>query len=169
MPFFDKLTSIAQSAVDNTKDMFEVNKLNSAISAEKAKITELKAKIGDYYYAKYASGAALDDEPAGIAAQIKAHEDKITSVEAEIQAKKEEAQRTEAAAKNPQALPAISVETIACPACGASNPSSSKFCRECGGKLAAPAVEKQLFCTACGAQNPAGTKFCGECGNWLDI
>ena len=73
MPFFDKLTSLAQSAVDNTKDMLEVNKLNSAISAEKAKITELKAKIGDYYYAKYASGVALDDEPSGIAAQIKAY------------------------------------------------------------------------------------------------
>jgi Double zinc ribbon/Adenylate and Guanylate cyclase catalytic domain len=44
-----------------------------------------------------------------------------------------------------------------CPACGADNPATQKFCGECGARLA-------LVCPACSHQNPGGQKFCGECG-----
>ena len=171
MPFFDKLTSLAQNAVDNTKDMLEVNKRNSAISAEKSKIAELQGKIGEYYYAQYGSGEALADEPAGICAEIKAHEEKIASIEAEIQAIKQAAQKAQETVKpaqKPQDAQAGAPEMVTCPACGAINPKGSKFCRECGGKLELPAVEKPMFCSACGAANPPGTKFCSTCGNRLD-
>ena len=49
-----------------------------------------------------------------------------------------------------------------CPDCGAQNAPGTKFCSECGAKLATSA-----FCAECGAQNAPGTKFCGECGNRL--
>src|SRR5437879_3440948 len=48
-----------------------------------------------------------------------------------------------------------------CAKCGHHNPVGTKFCGECGAKLA-------LVCTACGASNTVGNKFCGECGSLLD-
>ncbi|HEX2626006.1 MAG TPA: adenylate/guanylate cyclase domain-containing protein, partial [Candidatus Limnocylindrales bacterium] len=44
-----------------------------------------------------------------------------------------------------------------CPTCGTANPAGTKFCGECGTRLAA-------VCPTCGTPNLAGTKFCGECG-----
>jgi class 3 adenylate cyclase/tetratricopeptide (TPR) repeat protein len=46
---------------------------------------------------------------------------------------------------------------VICAACGADNPTGSKFCSECGGPLAAS-------CPSCGAPVPAAAKFCNECG-----
>jgi class 3 adenylate cyclase len=44
-----------------------------------------------------------------------------------------------------------------CAKCGHGNPAGTKFCGECGGRLA-------TACVTCGAPNPPGNKFCGECG-----
>jgi class 3 adenylate cyclase/tetratricopeptide (TPR) repeat protein len=46
---------------------------------------------------------------------------------------------------------------MTCPACGTANPGGSKFCGECGTRLA-------LTCAACGSGLQPGQKFCGECG-----
>ena len=62
----------------------------------------------------------------------------------------------------PNAKPVQESNTMTCTACGHSIPQGSKFCPECGNKVA-PAAKK--FCTQCGAQVPAGSKFCAECGN----
>jgi len=48
-----------------------------------------------------------------------------------------------------------------CSKCGAENPSSKKFCGDCGAPLA-------TLCPKCRADNPAGKRFCGECGTALD-
>jgi len=47
-----------------------------------------------------------------------------------------------------------------CSKCGAENPSSKKFCGDCGAPLA-------NICPKCRADNPAGKRFCGECGTAL--
>jgi class 3 adenylate cyclase/tetratricopeptide (TPR) repeat protein len=47
-----------------------------------------------------------------------------------------------------------------CPTCGSDNPSSNRFCGECGAALVPG-------CPSCGAANPPGKKFCGECGTSL--
>src|SRR4051794_1009046 len=44
-----------------------------------------------------------------------------------------------------------------CPLCGAPNPATGHFCRECGSALAST-------CPACGAAAEVGQKFCGDCG-----
>ena len=44
-----------------------------------------------------------------------------------------------------------------CPQCGHENDKGTKFCGECGARLAAR-------CASCGASNPPSNKFCGECG-----
>jgi class 3 adenylate cyclase/tetratricopeptide (TPR) repeat protein len=51
---------------------------------------------------------------------------------------------------------------VNCPACGTANETDRKFCRECGGSLAAA-------CPKCGASNAPGVKFCGECGTDLRV
>ena len=44
-----------------------------------------------------------------------------------------------------------------CPGCQHENPPKSKFCFECGVRLA-------LRCGGCGTELPAGVKFCNQCG-----
>ncbi len=44
-----------------------------------------------------------------------------------------------------------------CPACGGENPDGKRFCKDCGGPLAAQ-------CASCGAELLAGSRFCGDCG-----
>jgi len=44
-----------------------------------------------------------------------------------------------------------------CPRCHHENPTTQRFCGECGASLASG-------CPSCGASNPPGQKFCGECG-----
>ena len=44
-----------------------------------------------------------------------------------------------------------------CAQCRHANPAQSKFCAECGARLA-------LACAGCGAELPAGAKFCSQCG-----
>jgi len=46
---------------------------------------------------------------------------------------------------------------VLCPTCHTDNPETSKFCRECGTRLA-------LTCAACGTEIGPGSKFCPECG-----
>ncbi len=50
-----------------------------------------------------------------------------------------------------------------CLACGAPNPPTGKFCRNCGRALAGPRT-----CPACGKEVPPPVKFCGECGHRMD-
>jgi membrane protease subunit (stomatin/prohibitin family) len=52
--------------------------------------------------------------------------------------------------------------TVKCRNCGHENPSTAKFCLECGAKL-----EQGIVCKSCGHLNPPGAKFCMECGTKL--
>jgi membrane protease subunit (stomatin/prohibitin family) len=49
---------------------------------------------------------------------------------------------------------------IICPKCGAQNPTSNKFCAECGTKL----MPNMVPCPKCGEKVAEGTKFCPNCG-----
>jgi len=50
---------------------------------------------------------------------------------------------------------------LTCYSCKTLNPSGSRFCEECGGKLGEPPRE---YCKACNTMNSPNLKFCGECG-----
>ncbi len=52
---------------------------------------------------------------------------------------------------------------MTCSSCGHSIPQGSKFCPECGAKVAAPTGKK--FCSQCGNEVAPGAKFCPQCGN----
>lgn len=47
-----------------------------------------------------------------------------------------------------------------CRRCSAQIPAGSKFCLQCGEKVA-----DELFCMNCGEKLPANAKFCLKCGN----
>jgi class 3 adenylate cyclase/tetratricopeptide (TPR) repeat protein len=49
---------------------------------------------------------------------------------------------------------------VACPSCGAQNPTDFRFCGTCGSPL-------DQTCPACGHTNPPGNRFCGACGTRL--
>lgn len=51
-----------------------------------------------------------------------------------------------------------------CPNCQTENPDFAKFCKGCGSKLEAPAMEAAIFCKACGESLKPGAKFCPKCG-----
>jgi len=57
-----------------------------------------------------------------------------------------------------------SLALAVCPACGAKNAQTVRFCSRCGAAMRAPDAAR---CPACGAGNPPGTKFCGACGGRL--
>ena len=44
-----------------------------------------------------------------------------------------------------------------CPACGGDTPDGKRFCKDCGGSLAA-------LCSSCAAELLAGSRFCADCG-----
>ena len=56
-----------------------------------------------------------------------------------------------------------------CPSCGASNPVSAKFCKQCGTQLPSlPSAEAEgMMCPYCGASVKRGARFCPRCGSSL--
>ncbi|MEM1673714.1 MAG: SPFH domain-containing protein [Candidatus Bathyarchaeia archaeon] len=50
-----------------------------------------------------------------------------------------------------------------CPKCGFQNPSTARFCQNCGAPLQAAGIQ----CPKCGTTNPPGAKFCINCGSPL--
>jgi ribosomal protein L40E len=57
---------------------------------------------------------------------------------------------------------------VKCTHCGADNPSTDKFCGQCGQVLTGPAPTEKS-CSRCGANNPAEYLFCVRCGTPLDV
>jgi membrane protease subunit (stomatin/prohibitin family) len=53
---------------------------------------------------------------------------------------------------------------VVCPKCKTENPATMKFCGNCGTALTAPV---EITCAKCGTKNAPGTKFCGNCGKKL--
>ena len=53
---------------------------------------------------------------------------------------------------------------VVCPKCKTENPATMKFCGNCGTALTAPV---EITCSKCGTKNAPGTKFCGNCGKKL--
>lgn len=55
---------------------------------------------------------------------------------------------------------------VICQACGAKNPTTMKFCGNCGASLSPPS---KVVCQNCKTENPATMKFCGNCGKPLVV
>lgn len=167
MAFLDKLGDLAKNLGDKTSDAIETGKLNSRINAEKAAAGEELKKIGEHYYNLYLAGGQTAPEVLAFCEAAKAHDEAAAEAQAEIDRIKAE-NEAEKAAEAPLAPPASDAGTLACAACGTSNPQGTKFCCQCGEKLIPPAEQAKPVCPSCGTGVAPGVKFCNECGTRIE-
>lgn len=120
--FLNKLGDMAKTAADKTGDMIEIGKLNAKISTEEAAIAKQKEQIGNFYWEQFLSG---QEQPATVTEwcqAIRASQEAIDALQAEISTLKGEP-------------PMNTTSAAPCAACGTVNPPGTKFCGNCGGKL----------------------------------
>lgn len=178
MAFFDdwgkKISNASQSAVQKTKDMAEVAKLNGQISDEEKKINNYYFQIGKLYMQLHRDDFGA--EFAEMVTAVKQSEGKILSYQKQIQDVK---------------------GIVRCEKCGSEVPNTAAFCNACGAPIAkqtpsapvvtnqappAPAVNTQappaavvttqapqnikpvVKCSGCGAEVPDNMRFCTSCG-----
>ena len=108
MAFFDKLTEMAnldklnemaKSVSERVDESLELNNLISEINLTKGNIDVYKREIGEYYWAKFAVGEKLDDEPMLTCDKIVVAQEKIRELEAKIAQIKEEREAEKAERK----------------------------------------------------------------------
>ncbi len=191
MAFIDdigkKISQTTQSAVQKTKDMTEIAKINSAISDEEKVVNNLYFKIGKQYAATHSD--TFEPEFSEMMNGVKASLDKIEKYRAQIdeiksvvRCEKCGAQLTENAkfcvkcGAKVEIKPVVNSEVFKCPKCGKELTKDSRFCVECGAQLQPKTeepAEKQVsppadkVCSVCGTVSKGEVLFCVECGNKL--
>jgi len=157
MAFFDelgkKITKTSQGAIQKTKDMTEIAKLNSSVNEEQRKINQVYMQIGKAYYESHMTQA--DAEFVYLFDNIVESMEKINECESRIQQLK---------------------GMTLCPSCGGENKPGAAFCCSCGAKItvADPNVSElhrpdKTVCTSCGNPLKPGAVFCTNCGKKVDI
>jgi membrane protease subunit (stomatin/prohibitin family) len=162
------LTSIEQVVLSRSKDHFDlyglsVDKVSGLYvsvpdEVQKAVDTRSSMQVLNANYMQYQSGQAMREaaqNPSGGAAGVG------VGVGAGIGMGY---QMMDSMRSPPgQQPPAQQVPMLPCPKCGTPNPVTSKFCSECGGKMAVATVP----CPKCGEKVAEGAKFCANCGTTL--
>lgn len=149
MAFFDelgkKISSAGQSAVQKTKEMADIARINSAISDEEKKINNNYYQIGKLYVAKYP--ADFEEDFSGMIFAIKDSEIKIREYRQQIQDTK---------------------GVVHCEKCGAEVAKNIAFCSSCGSpmpKQSNPINDANLVkCSGCEQMVSRNTRFCTSCG-----
>ena len=134
MAFLDKLGGIAKNIGDKASDSMQTTKLNGKIKSEKAAITELQQKIGEYYYQQHAAGQAGDPGAAEWLAAIDGHKAAIAELQAEIARIQADPEPEPAPAPAPAPAPEPALGRF-CTACGAQVAPGLKFCGSCGAQM----------------------------------
>lgn len=108
--FFDDVKKLGKSVAEKGKDAIEITKLNSQVSAEKDKMKDMFAKIGEQVYANFRNG---NDQGFGEwCVQIQEAEARIEEIKAKVMEIKD-------ASKCPNCGGEVSKEVAFCPKCGA--------------------------------------------------
>ena len=115
MSWSDKISQFAQSAINKSKEVAEVTKLNSRISTLNTNKKSLYTQVGEYVL-----GNGLLKEDASVAAWALQLEEILKEID--------ENQKKIREVKNIQV----------CPQCGAELPRESSFCAKCGAVLNVP-------------------------------
>lgn len=152
MAFFDnlgkKISQAGQTAVQKTKEMADIAKLNSSISDEEKKINDSYREIGKLYVSLHDADHEVDF--AELIANIHDAEGKIAEYQQQIKDIK---------------------GVVRCEKCGAEVSNNAAFCSSCGAPMPVvkpvEAEEKQeeQKCSKCGAALSPDEKFCTACGN----
>ena len=88
MDLFDKVNEIAKSAVSKTGEVLEETRLKTQIVNDEKSSRELQAKIGAFYYKKFAAGEAVEEEVAEFCTAISVHLANIDEKKAALNAGK---------------------------------------------------------------------------------
>ena len=96
MELFEKLNAFAKTAADKTNELVEDTRLKTQILHDEKSIRELEAKIGAYYYKKFAAGEAVDEAASEYCTAISVHKANIEEKKAALAKEaKEEASASE--------------------------------------------------------------------------
>lgn len=149
MAFFDdlgkKISYAGQTAVQKTKDMTDLARLNENIAAEEKKISANHYQIGKLYAAMHAYDYEPDFE--GFIMAIRDSEAKIQEFRQQIKDIK-------------------GIER--CENCGADVAADTAFCSACGSPMPRKNVvqaENAVKCPVCGQMMEADMRFCTACGH----
>lgn len=154
MAFFEdlgkRLTDAGQNVAQQTQNLAEVTRLNSAISDKEKKISQLFLAIGQSYYERHKNDNAVE-EPEKIA--------QIDALYNEIFENREKIKQIKGVVK--------------CENCGMDVPINASFCNGCGAKVnRAEAVSEGTqtgrVCPTCHAMVEEGNLFCNHCGSKIE-
>lgn len=152
MAFFDKIsravTETGQKTLAKTRELADTSRLNSLISEEEKKITNLYYQIGKLYVSIH-----REDHEEEFLGMIKA----IADAEAKINDCKRQIQNIKGVQR--------------CEKCGAEVPRGVAFCSSCGTPM--PKIETvdpddYIICGNCGAPVKKGMRFCTSCGKPME-
>lgn len=150
MDFFErmgkKISDAGQGVSQQAKNLMEVSQLNSSISENERKITQLYQLMGQLYYEKHKNDAAAEE---------KDKLDEISRLYDEIFQQKEKIKEIKGIVK--------------CMNCGAEVVSNSAFCNVCGAKMqsaftANTQAASGRICPNCQALVGDNDAFCMNCG-----
>ena len=148
MALIDKLGELAKNVGDKTSGLIETSRLMGRARSQESAVAELKKELGQYVYEQYLNGESFDEEAIERCADIKAGEEAVEEIYAELQRRKEE-----------NARPAAG--SAACRDCGCTLPDGACYCPHCGAKVEARA---KTFCPQCGRETEPDACYCSQCG-----
>lgn len=148
MAFFDeigkKFSQTGQMAVQKTKEIADIAKLNSNISDEEKKISNAFYQIGQLYVELHSDDFEPDFE--ALLVQLRESQNNVETLKRQIQEIK---------------------GVKRCTACGVEMPNNATFCSSCGTAVVqqkAVDAADLIKCINCGKLIEKGMKFCTFCG-----
>ncbi len=146
MAFFDdlgkKISATGQSALQKTKDIAEISRLNSAISDLEKVVENNYNQVGRLYVALHPGDYEADF--GGMIMSIADAEAKIRDMKDQIMALR---------------------GMVRCANCGAEVSAMSVYCDSCGAEMPRKKeVENLIRCEGCGEMVPRDKRFCTSCG-----
>lgn len=178
------MSQAGQTAVQKTKEMTDIARLNGAISEQEKKLSDTYLEIGKLYTLKHSED--YDGDFAPLIAAMKESENKIKEYRRQIQDIKGVVRCEKCGAEignnvafcsscGAKAPMTSTVEAngnfVQCLGCGASMNKDAKFCTVCGKVVQSEKIElpSDRVCTFCGAEMANDALFCTKCGNKRNI
>lgn len=95
MEFIDKVNMFAKTAAGKTNEVIEDTRLKAQILSDEKSVRELEAKIGAYYYKKFAAGEAVDEEVLSFCTAISVHKANMEEKKAALKSEKKSGTKTD--------------------------------------------------------------------------
>lgn len=146
MAFFDDLgkmlSTTSQNAIQKTKELAEISRLNSGINELERMVNNNYCQVGRLYAALHPDD--YESDFSGLMSTIAEGEAKIREMKSQIMALK---------------------GLVKCENCGAEVSAQATYCDGCGAEMPRKKeLEDMVRCDSCGAYMPKESKFCKECG-----